>query len=112
MVYRKSFKGPLQCFLFQAADVKGRQKFKVNAVIQDLSQASLCQDSRYNAESKIHRGLTLSFAIQLQSLARRSCIGLNLHLQTRTFGLSKHGFWNFAGEDRHVVQIRRKREIN
>jgi hypothetical protein len=77
MVYRKSFQGPLQCFLFQAADVKGTQKFKVNAVIQDLSQASLCQDSRYNAESKIHRGLTLSVAIQVQNQARRSCVGLS-----------------------------------
>lgn len=92
MVYRKSFKGPLQCFLFQVADVKGTQKLKVYAVIQDLSQASLCQDSRYNAESKIHRGLTLFIAIQIQNLARRSGVGMNLHVRTRTFGLSKHVF--------------------
>jgi hypothetical protein len=40
--------------LLQAADVEGAKKPKVHAVIQpSLSQASLCQVSRYSAENEI-----------------------------------------------------------
>jgi hypothetical protein len=44
----------------------------------NLSQASLCQDSRYNAETEIHPSLTLFAAIRIQNLARRSGVGLIL----------------------------------
>jgi hypothetical protein len=78
------------------------QKSQKSMPSLNLSQASLCQDSRYNAETEIHPSLTLFAAIRMQDLVRRSAVGMIPQSQTRSFGLSVHVFeiiWSQGGKD-------------
>jgi hypothetical protein len=79
---KKPFKGPLQCFCCRLRMLE-EQKSQKSMPSLNLSQASLCQDSRYNAETEIHPSLTLFAAIRMQDLVRRSAVGVIPQSQTR-----------------------------